>query len=269
LRRNEWWARVVGALLCLAVAVASVAAAAATTGAAASPDAGGAASTSGGGGYRHEFFNDSHFNGPALGVWQEYDPQHAHSWNQRPEVPAEHRHDAVPWSPGYGYAQVRRGDLSLSWYYYDPSNVYGRPEGVGEGDLVSINAIPGYVPFSWSGPPHPYNVAKAGQPGTGVPAEARDLPYPYGVALVDEEGRTLGVNARGDVLGPGGAVENATTGVVGGVQGATLPGQQNIFAQAWDRAWGIIDQFWEFLGQLFGVKLGPPPWRDFQRDTMP
>lgn len=200
--------------------------------------------------WRYEYLKNAYFDGPAFGVWVEFDPATPHPFNAGAEE-EDIRNSAVPHNPNYGFAAVRQIDLSMQWYYYDPTGYYGVTP------TATVAGVPGHVAFEWSDPAHPYNS------GTSVPEEAREHPYPYGVSLTNENGEVLEWTTEGTTY------DVAATQVEETLDAAGIPisrpgaSSGNVFQDALNQATGYMGDFWSFLGWAIGIDLGEAPWQDF------
>lgn len=199
--------------------------------------------------YRYEWLYSSCFGGPQYGVWLEYEPGTPHSYNS--DYTNGHERSSVPWKAECGKAETRVIDLGLEWYYYDPTGIYKKPAD------SQVKGISGYVHINWGEENHPYNQ------GSSIPPEARELPYPYGVALVNENGEILQITddqSQYDEIVQLAEQVISPTGI--DIPGAST-GTGNVFNDGWNDMISYVDQLWEFLGWLTGSDLGENPFPEF------
>lgn len=190
-----------------------------------------------------------------MGVWVEFDPGSPHPYNAD-SSDDDIRDSAVPYNPSYGYAAVRQIDLTKEWYYYDPTGYYGVTP------TATVQGISGYVHFTWSDDQHPYNQASS------IPEEARDYPYPYGVALTNEAGEVLEWTTEGTTYDQAADSLDATAEALGlpALGETTRESSGNVFVDAWYEALDYLDDSWSFLEWLFGEDLGENPITEWLRE---
>lgn len=201
--------------------------------------------------YRYEWLYDGWFGGPTLGVWLQFTPGVPHAYNA--DRTDAHVNSSVPYSDSYGLARTRIIDLSIQWHYYDPTSYYGLAA------TAVVQGVSGYVPFSWDGPPHTHNDEPI------VPPEARDLPYPYGVALTAEDGSVLDWTSEGTSYDTAADTVDDALGAVGLPTADSLGGGSgNIFTDGWNQMLDYLGDFEEFLTSLLGgEEVEEFPWSEW------